>query len=492
MRLTVILTTYNHQRYIAQAIDSVLMQETDFPYKLVVIDDCSQDGTREIITDYARRHPAQLRTVLLPENRCDNRAFARVYGQTRSDYVAMLDGDDYWTSPDKLQRQVTFLDEYRNCPICFHNVTVVEANGTPTGVLNAPEQKQFSTFDDLLQYTFIAGCSAVLRRAAVERLPSWYDTALVGDLPLYLLHALDGRIGYLDGVMGAYRLHHGGFWSGRSRRQQLELLCELYTELADVLPVRHRSKFLAHAARWTSLLDVERHRDAESQTRRRVCCGYHEAQAIRKALDATVPSDATVGVVTQGNAALLELGDRPAVHFGGPGTGPEVLFAQGEEGTATAPWISEGSAYDFRLYGGQDRTRPLAEVSVVRGETAILPRRCDDQGAGAFVSATPNPLAAGPGLGATTISWATRAATGGQVYLAVRALDTYLPRDDAAALRYAVELAGDGVRYFVLPAAARWWLAAFPSLGRHLEEDCAVLGRLEACTVYRLPGGTPA
>ncbi|MGY1703980.1 glycosyltransferase [Geodermatophilus sp. SYSU D00697] len=489
MRLTVILNTYNHERYIAQAVDSVLMQETSFPFEVVVIDDCSEDGTSAILERYARHNPDRLRVVLLPDNRCDNRAFAQLYDQTQSDYVAVLDGDDYWTRPDKLERQVTFLDRHPDCTICFHNVTVVDEEGTPTAVFNVPDQRPFSTIEDLFEYTFIAGCSPVLRRAAVDRLPSWYGTAPVGDLPLYLLHAERGRIGYLDEVMGAYRVHGGGFWSGRSRRQQLELLVGLYGTLADRLPPDYRQPLLTHAAKWREQLTVERVRDENPRTRRRAGCPHVVGQAIRETLDATIPPRAPVSVVTQGDAALLDLGDRPAEHFtpGDPRDIGEALFARGDTGTAEAPWIAEGSAYDFRLYGESDRNRPLAEVTVVRGETAIEPHDCGHHPAGACVSASPNPLAGGPGVSPTTISWEARPGTGGEVHLAVRALDAYLPRTDTDAVRQVRRLADQGVRYVVLPAAARWWLEAFPTLRRYLERECAVVARAEACTVYALP-----
>jgi len=109
MEVSVLVTTYNHERYIAQALDSVLMQETDFDYEIVILEDCSTDATREIILAYQKRHPDKIRLRLAAQNQCSNKPFAEEFQASSSPYIAMLDGDDYWTSPEKLQKQVEFL-----------------------------------------------------------------------------------------------------------------------------------------------------------------------------------------------------------------------------------------------------------------------------------------------------------------------------------------------------------------------------------------------
>ncbi|RPI20802.1 MAG: glycosyltransferase, partial [Actinobacteria bacterium] len=128
-KVSVSLTTYNQRRTIAQAIDSVLVQETSFPVEILVGEDESSDGTRDIVLDYARRYPHihvllnRREDVITIDGRPTGRwNFANNLRHVRGQYVALLEGDDYWTSPHKLQKQADFLDAFPDCALCFHAV----------------------------------------------------------------------------------------------------------------------------------------------------------------------------------------------------------------------------------------------------------------------------------------------------------------------------------------------------------------------------------
>src|SRR5262245_33635756 len=103
--VTVIVTTYNHERFIEQALASVIQQKTTFPYDVVVIEDCSTDRTPELFRDFAASYSNQVRLALAPVNENSNRLFAETWASCGSEFVATLDGDDYWSSPEKLQKQ---------------------------------------------------------------------------------------------------------------------------------------------------------------------------------------------------------------------------------------------------------------------------------------------------------------------------------------------------------------------------------------------------
>jgi len=215
------LITYNHEKFVAQAIESVLAQRTNFAYRLIVGDDCSTDNTQAIVRSYAEQHPDRMAVVFDSEHRglrSKDRAGLKVLRLSTAKYVAWLDGDDYWTDPNKLQKQVDVLERNPDVAICFHNVsTFPQDGGGESENLCPPDQKEISTLEDLLKGNFIPSCSIVFRRDAVGTLPEWYFTLKMGDWPLYILMAQHGRIRYLNEVMAAYRVHGGGSWSPRDR-----------------------------------------------------------------------------------------------------------------------------------------------------------------------------------------------------------------------------------------------------------------------------------
>jgi len=257
-KVTVILTTYNHERFIAQAIDSVLMQETDSPVDLVILEDCSTDRTREIVTAYQRAHPARIRLVLAETNRCDNSEFMNAIAATSSPFVALLDGDDYWTSKVKLQRQVEYLEQHPDCALCFHNVDLLYDDGTRQRQPARPaDQKEISALDDLLESCFVTTCSTMLRRPWLGDLPAWYVDDQCADWSLFVLAAQHGHLGYLNEVMSVYRQHQGGFWTGKGHIAQLERVIQFYRLLTDRLPARYATRIRTLLARQCHELALE-------------------------------------------------------------------------------------------------------------------------------------------------------------------------------------------------------------------------------------------
>ena len=228
-KVCVLVTTYNHEKFIAEAINGILIQEVKFDYEVVIIEDCSTDNTRDIVIDLQRQHPDKVRLVLEERNQNSNRTWIREIQNSQAQYIALLDGDDYWTSPHKLQRQVDFLESHPECSICFHNVVAFHEDGSREPYLfNTEYQKEISSLDDLWEGNFVAGCSAMLRRDLVRELPEWFYSLQWGDWSAYIIWAHYGNIGYLDKVMGAYRIHDRGMWSGLKEHQQIEQVVDFY------------------------------------------------------------------------------------------------------------------------------------------------------------------------------------------------------------------------------------------------------------------------
>lgn len=239
-KVSIILLTYNHEKWITQSVESVLMQETNFDYELVIVEDCSTDGTREKVIDFQHRFPEQIRLSLSTTNGeyRENRAAAFLASPGR--YIALLDGDDYWTSPHKLQRQADFLDTHPECTLCFHNVEVFDEDDIlEPWYLNPPDQEEITGLEDLLANNYIASCSPMFRNGVLDSFPDWYYAAKWADWPRYILYAQRGKIGYLDEVMGARRLHSGGMWARLDNTQRVEQTIEFYRHIAPHLEARH-------------------------------------------------------------------------------------------------------------------------------------------------------------------------------------------------------------------------------------------------------------
>ena len=236
------MLTYNHEKWITQAVESVLVQETDFDYELTIVEDCSSDGTRDVVIDFQKRFPECIRLKLSEENGEYRENLAAAFLDSSGEYIAQLDGDDYWTSPHKLQKQADYLDAHPECVMCFHNVRVFDESGAvEPWHLNSSAQEEITGLENLLVVNYIASCAPMLRQGVIEEFPEWYYTAAWADWPLYLLHAQHGKIGYLDEVMGARRFHSGGMWAGLSSAQKVEHTIRFYEHIGPNFDARHRA-----------------------------------------------------------------------------------------------------------------------------------------------------------------------------------------------------------------------------------------------------------
>ncbi|QHT69585.1 glycosyltransferase [Rhodocytophaga rosea] len=218
MKLTVSIITYNQVKFIAQAIDSVLMQQTDFDFEVLIGEDDSNDGTREIVKQYEVKYPDKIRVFYhsYPPDykRINGRLnFVNNIKNARGKYIALLEGDDYWTSPHKLQKQVDFLEAHPDFAICFHNARYDYEDGRPSHLAITKDSKAEFVVKDLIEKNFIMTASCVFRNKLFLDFPEWYYKLAFGDWSLHILNAKYGKIGYLNEIMSVYRIHEGGLWS---------------------------------------------------------------------------------------------------------------------------------------------------------------------------------------------------------------------------------------------------------------------------------------
>ncbi|HSW02338.1 MAG TPA: glycosyltransferase [Sedimentisphaerales bacterium] len=227
VKVSVTILAYNHERFIADAIEGVLAQNTDFPYEVVVIDDGSRDGTRDVIGRYWERHRDRIRVLLNRHNIGARASIVRAYRACRGRYVASLDGDDYWVCPDKLQRQATFLDDHPDCALCFHSVRAVwDEERQPPVLMRPPRIQEIYTLADLLECNLIQSCSVMYRKGLFCDHPAWVYLTPAMDWAHHILHARHGDIGYIDEPMGVYRHHRNGIYSMTGEIDKLEVSME--------------------------------------------------------------------------------------------------------------------------------------------------------------------------------------------------------------------------------------------------------------------------
>jgi glycosyltransferase involved in cell wall biosynthesis len=230
IKASVCMVTYNHERYIAQAVQSVLEQETKFPFEVVIGEDCSTDNTRSILVDLARQNPDTIRLRLAESNQGAKANFLDVVTACRGKYVAMLEGDDYWICPNKLQLQVDALDAHPDWAICFHPTKCVYEEGMQgQSVYPLGWNQAEATLEDLLAANFIPTSSTVFRNGLFGEFPPWFRELLLGDWPLHILNAAHGNIGCLPEVMSAYRIHRNGIWSGRTPVTRMTAIFQMFT-----------------------------------------------------------------------------------------------------------------------------------------------------------------------------------------------------------------------------------------------------------------------
>jgi glycosyltransferase involved in cell wall biosynthesis len=243
VKVSVCMITYNHERFIAQAIESVTEQQADFDFELVIGEDCSTDRTREICRYYQQKRPRQIRLLEREHNLGMLRNFTRSLSECNGEYIALLEGDDYWTDVHKLQRQACFLDEHSDHAACFGRTQAVREGATqPAFEIPAPRhRKPTLDIEDLLRSNRIATCSVMFRRACLSEFPEWYYTLLMGDWPLHIMNAARGKIGYLDEDVAVYRLHSAGSYSTRDLRTKLQGDIDFYTLIDKFLDFKYHA-----------------------------------------------------------------------------------------------------------------------------------------------------------------------------------------------------------------------------------------------------------
>lgn len=223
-KVSISCLTYNHGKFISDALEGFLMQQTNFSYEILIHDDASTDDTVEIVKSYQRKFPDLIKPVFQKENLWsqDIRALSATYNfpRAKGKYIAICEGDDFWSDPKKLQSQVDFLDANPDYIACVHGAHFYSED-TKSSVFSKFE-KVSEDFDLSLYRIFhesggvYPSCSMLMRNS-----PPFYPKELLiypsGDLTLIVFLRLKGKIRFLSGMWATYRIHSNGVYQGNSR-----------------------------------------------------------------------------------------------------------------------------------------------------------------------------------------------------------------------------------------------------------------------------------
>ncbi|WP_183564168.1 glycosyltransferase family 2 protein [Mucilaginibacter sp. SP1R1] len=217
--VSVCCITYNHGRFIAQAMESFLMQETDFQFEIVIGNDSSTDETLEVLDPFLKKYPGKIKLISTEKNVGSHHNLINTLAQCKGKYIALCEGDDYWTDPHKLQKQVDFLENNPDYIICCHYTHVVDEDSNTIYVNHNPVPliytyhdllagKQEETKTATLLYRNVAEVHELFDRA-------WFFNCHAGDkmFKLFATHHTGRKIYVLPEVMSCYRNHSGGVWS---------------------------------------------------------------------------------------------------------------------------------------------------------------------------------------------------------------------------------------------------------------------------------------
>lgn len=211
--VSVHMISYKHERFIAQAIEGVLMQQTDFPIELIISDDCSPDGTMDIILEYAAKYPTIVKPIIRERNLGSMRNFSDTFKYCKGKYVALCESDDYWTDPHKLQKQIDFLEQNPDFTLCFHNALITYDTLRKPHLFSILESREYSG-GEILQKWSIPTASVVFKNALLNPEIFFEDNYFYGDMIIFLKMAQSGKLWCLNETMSIYRRHSGGISFG--------------------------------------------------------------------------------------------------------------------------------------------------------------------------------------------------------------------------------------------------------------------------------------
>ncbi|MCX6924815.1 MAG: glycosyltransferase [Verrucomicrobia bacterium] len=222
--VSVIMLAYNHQRFIAEAIEGILKQKCSFAFEVLIGEDCSADGTRGICLSYQRRYPQLIRLITAEKNVGGSRNFFRLCARARGRYLAFCEGDDYWCDEYKLEKQGRMFDSQPGMSLCFSRCGVCREDQADliTEWYPRREAVRYEVEDFISTRVMANACTVCVKREVVSCLPKFMADSAIGDWPFFVLALLEGHAGYIPERLGVYRIHAKGAWASATAERRYE------------------------------------------------------------------------------------------------------------------------------------------------------------------------------------------------------------------------------------------------------------------------------
>lgn len=209
-KVSACIITYNHEKYIKDCLEGALEQIVNFTYEIVISEDCSTDRTREIVKEYKEKYPDKIKLFLNEKNLGLIGNWMQALRLCQGEYVAICEGDDYWTNSYKLQKQIDFLDSNTGFALSSHNANIIK-NGKIIRQYCHANKPEIMDLEHLLFYGSGAPtCSLVIRNKTIKNLPDWFSQMFSCDWTVQVIAAKQGKMKYFKDIMGTYRKHDQG------------------------------------------------------------------------------------------------------------------------------------------------------------------------------------------------------------------------------------------------------------------------------------------
>ncbi|OLA61834.1 MAG: hypothetical protein BHW48_02990 [Roseburia sp. CAG:10041_57] len=236
-KVSIWCTTYNHCNYIKRTLDSFLMQHTTFNYEVIIYDDASTDGTTQIIQEYAKNHPDNIKLLIMKENKYEvtKKNFKwkndLMLGVSEGEYIAFCEGDDYWIDENKLQIQVDYMDKHKECACTGHGAIQAGEEGLPIVIMQEGEERDLSPKELIIRKgNIMIPTASLMYRRDVLRMEDFFYQVGIGDYPTQLYSLLKGTFHYFPRNMSVYRYQCSGSWTATMRKDR-EKIFEHYLKM---------------------------------------------------------------------------------------------------------------------------------------------------------------------------------------------------------------------------------------------------------------------